>query len=146
MRFVICVVLLVLTPVGAVVMDGGNPLAYVGIPGLLMAVLVPFFAMLAVFKGSDLQVACRDAFGSARRASSRARSVDVWGFAEKACYAAGVLAWLTAVILALISQSLRRDTPHFERDLATTLVAPIYAVILALVCRILRARVQQRAG
>ena len=144
MRFVVCVVLLLVTLVGAVMLDGGNPAAYIGIPGLIIEVLVPLFALLAVWKRSELAAACRDAFGSRKAQPSAARSVRIWDFAEKACYAAGALAWLMATILALVSQVPPRDATWLMRNLATGLVAPIYAIFFALVCRILRARVAQR--
>ena len=146
MRFAICVALLVLALVGAVMLDGANPLAFIGIPGLVIEVLVPVFALLAVWKGSELGAACRDAFASRRDQSSPARSIRIWDFAEKACYAAGALAWLMVMVVVLVPQVPLRDPADLMRNLAVGLVAPIYAVLCALVCRILRERVKQRGG
>ncbi len=146
MRFAICVVLLVLALVGAVVLDGANPMAYIGIPGLVIEVLVPVFALLAVWKGSELRAACRDAFASRQSQSSPLRSVRIWDFAEKACYAAGALGWLMVMVVVLVAQVPPLDSVDLMRNLAVALVAPIYAVFFALVCRILRERVKQRSG
>jgi flagellar motor component MotA len=146
MRFTVCVVVILVTLVGAVMLDGGNPVAYVGIPGLVIEVLVPLFALLAVWKGSELRAACRDAFASPKTQSSPTRSLRVWDFAEKACYAAGALAWLMAMVLTLVSQVPPRDSTHLMRNLAVCLVAPIYAIFFALVCRILRERVKHQSG
>lgn len=146
MRFAICVLLLVLVLIGAVMLDGANPLAFIGIPGLVIEVLVPLFALLAVWKGNELAAACRDAFASRQGQSSPARSVRIWDFAEKACYAAGALAWLMVMVVVLASQVPLRDSADLMRNLAVGLVAPIYAIFFALVCRILRERVKQRGG
>jgi hypothetical protein len=146
MRFTVCVVILVGTLVGAVMLDGANPMAYVGIPGLIIEVMVPLFALLAVWKGSELRIACRDAFASPKVQSSPTRSLRIWDFAEKACYAAGALAWLMAMVLTLISQVPPRDFPYLMRNLAVCLIAPIYAILFALVCRILKERVKQNSA
>ncbi len=144
MRFAVCIAVILATLVGAVLIDGGNSMAYVGIPGLIIEVLVPLFALLAVWKGSELREACKDAFASPKARLSPARSMRIWDFAEKACYAAGALAWLMAMVLTLVSQAPPRDISYLMRGLAVCLVAPIYAVFFALVCRILRERVKQR--
>jgi hypothetical protein len=146
MRFAVCVVLLVLALIGAVTLDGANPLAFIGIPGLVIEVLVPLFALLAVWKRTELGAACGDAFGPRRDQPSQARSIRIWDFAEKACYAAGALAWLMVMVVVLASQVPPRDSADFMRNLAVGLVAPIYSIFFALVCRILRERVKQRSG
>jgi hypothetical protein len=146
MRFAVCVAVLVVTLVGTVVLEGANPLAYVGIPGLAVEILVPLFALLAVWKGSELRAACRDAFVAGKAVSSPSRSLRIWEFAEKACYAAGALAWLMAMVLTLVSQEPPRDPAYLMRNLAASFVAPIYAILFALICRILRARVKKNSA
>jgi hypothetical protein len=146
MRFAICAMLLVFTLVGAVMLDGANPIAYFKIPGLIIEVLVPLFALLAVWKVSELAEACKDAFSVNKNQSSVMRSVRIWNFAEKACYAAGALAWLLAMILTLVSQLPPRDSLDLMHALAVGLVAPLYAILFALVCRILRERVKQHSN
>ena len=141
MRFVVFVVLLAATFLGTLVLAGGSLLAIVGIPAFIMAVFVPIFALLAVWKGSELGTAWRDAFGSAEDQPFAARSLRIWDFAEKACYLAGVIGWLMGMTIALGFAPMESKLDA----IATTLVAPIYAMFFALVCRILRERVKQRA-
>jgi flagellar motor component MotA len=139
-RFIVSLVLLVASIVGPVLLEGGTIRSYLGISAFLVEVLVPFFAMLAVWRLSEIGGAWRDAFRRADPAAV-ARSVRIWEFAEKVCYAAGVIGFMagTVIILSEVSAS----ASQVGRAFAVGLLGPLYAVLLAVLCRILRARVQQ---
>jgi flagellar motor component MotA len=139
-RFVVSLVLLLLSIAAAVLYEGGSLLGYVGVTALFIDVLVPAFAMLAVWRLSEVGHAFRDAFSRKSDAASRARSARIWDFTEKICYATGVLAFLVGGILVLAH--LYADVAALGRAFGVALLAPIYGILLAIVCRILRARVE----
>ncbi len=139
-RFIVSLVLLVVSIVGPILLEGGTILAYIAISAFLIQVLVPFFAMLAVWRFSELGGAWRDAFSRRSEAAAVARSVRIWEFTEKICYATGVIGFLVGAVLIL--SSVRPSMADVGRAFGVSLLAPLYSVLFAVLCRILRARVQ----
>jgi hypothetical protein len=139
-RFIVFLVLLLATITGTVALEGGSPLSLVGISAFILELFVPLFAMLAVWRWKQIGMALRHAFGMSGEPAERERSLRVWDFAEKACYAAAVLAeMLGFVIIANASGGIQWDLLH---ALGASFIGPIYGVFFGIVCRILRARVQ----
>ncbi len=140
LRFIVSLVLLLVSMAGAILFEGGNLLGYVGITPLALGLLLPAFSMLAVWRLSEVGHAFRDAFSRKSDAASRARSARIWDFTEKVCYATGVLAFLLGAILVLAH--LYADVSSMGRALGVGLLSPIYGILLGIVCRILKARVE----
>jgi flagellar motor component MotA len=139
-RFIISLVLLLASIMGAVLLEGGNPLAYLGFTALIVELLVPLFAMLAVWRLSEIGHAFGDAFSRKRDDASRTRSARIWEFTEKVCYAAGVIGLIlgTVLVLARVSASVA----DLGRAVGVSFLAPLYGVLFGVVCRILKARVE----
>jgi flagellar motor component MotA len=140
-RFIVALVLLLATLVGAVVIEGGNPLAYIGLSGLIIALLVPLFAMLAVWGFAEIGRAFGDAFSQKARAKSRETSVRIWAFTETVCYVTGVVAFILGGVLVL--SRIAGSLEQLGRALAVCFLGPLYGVLLGIFCRIMRARVQK---
>jgi flagellar motor component MotA len=139
-RFIVSLVLLVASIAGPVVLEGGGLLSYLGISAFMINVLVPFFAMLAVWRLSEIGRAWKDAFRRAD-AAAVARSTRIWEFAEKVCYATGVIGFLAGVVIVLSNTA--ASPADLRKAFAVSPLSPIYSVLFAVLCRILRARVQQ---
>lgn len=139
-RFIVSLLLLLGAMLFAVVVEGGNVLAYVGFTALVIELLVPLFAMLAVWRLAEIGRAFADAFSKKADATSRARSVRVWEFTEKVCYAAGVIGVILGIVLVLARVS--GSVNDLARALATCLLAPLYGILFGIVCRIMKARVE----
>jgi flagellar motor component MotA len=138
-RFIVSLALLLASLLGVVLLEKGNPLDYLGASAFMVELLVPLFAMLAVWRLAEIGRAFGDAFSKKADAASRARSVRIWEFTEKVCYAAAVIGLIlgTVLILSRVSASVN----ELGRAFGVSLVAPLYGVMLGIVCRILRARV-----
>jgi flagellar motor component MotA len=139
-RFIVSLGLLLATISGAVLYEKGNLLAYVGVSTLAVEVLVPLFAALAVWRLAEIGRAFADAFSKKADSSSRSRSARIWEFAEKVCYASGVIGFILGLVLTLawVSVSINNLAGAF----AASLTAPLYGVLFGVVCRILKARVE----
>jgi flagellar motor component MotA len=140
-QFIVSLVLLLATLIGAVLIEGGNPLAFIGLSGIVIELLVPFFAMLAVWRFAEIGRAFGDSFAKKVSAKSRATSARVWAFTEKVCYATGVVAFILGGVLAL--SRIAGSLEELGRALAISLLAPLYGVLLGIFCRIMKARVER---
>lgn len=138
LRFIVGLGLALGALVGAIVLEGGDLLAFLMASGFLISFLVPLFSVLAVWTWGD----ARRAWGHAFRGDPGQveGSVALWKFAEAVCYLAGVLASLAGGILIL--GNLTPDPARWGRSLGALLVAPLYGGVFGLVCRILKARVE----
>ena len=143
-RFVVSVVLLLATIMFSIVIENGNPLSYLGPTAFMVELLVPLFAMLAVWRLVEIGRAFRDAFSEKDDAASRTRSARIWDFAEKVCYAAAVMAFLLGAVL-ILSRPISSEAPLGPAFAAAT-VGPLYGIVFAIISRILKARVEQKAA
>lgn len=130
-----------------IVIEGGNLLSYFTLTAFAIALLVPFFAVLAVWSLGEWIEAWKDAFdpigeGEARRASL-GTSAAIWAFSEKVSYTAGFVGILAGTILVLSQLS---DPSTLGPRFAVGLTCPLYAALLGLVYRILGARVGRGRG
>lgn len=105
----------------------------------IIAFGVPLFATLAVWNFKAWARAWGDAMAPARESGSREASARLWGFYEKACYAAGIVAFFLGSIIILSSPG--QEAAGLKASFAVDLIAPLYALLLALIARILRHRV-----
>ncbi|MGA2973698.1 MAG: hypothetical protein ABSF77_00135 [Spirochaetia bacterium] len=140
LRFIISLILLLGTIIGAMVLDAGDPTVLIRIPALIIELLVPAFAMLAVWRLAEVGHAFRDAFSRKGDAASRSRSARIWEFAEKVCYATAVIGPILGAVLILSSG--RSSFADIGRAVSSALIAPLYGITLGIVCRILKARVE----
>lgn len=143
-RFILGTLATLGTLVLAILIEQGNPATYIVATPMLIAILMPFFATLAVWSIGEWLQAWKDALG-ARTArldkTSARRSADIWAFSERAAYAAGGAGFITGLILML---STLRQLSELGEGLAITLACPFYVILIGLVCRILKARVEAR--
>lgn len=125
-----------------IVIEGGNLLSYFALTAFAICILVPFFATLAVWSLAEWFEAWRDAFATGGQSPSDRLSASVWAFSEKAAYAAGGLGFIAGLVLLL---SRLRALSELGPLLAIGLTSLLYAILIGLVCRILRARVEAKA-
>jgi flagellar motor component MotA len=140
LRFIVSLILLLGTITAAMVLDAGNPIALIRIPALFIELLVPVFAMLAVWRLAEVGHAFRDAFSRKGDAASRSRSARIWELTEKVCYAAAVIGPILGAVLILSSG--RNSAAELSAAVSSALIAPLYGITLGIVCRILKARVE----
>jgi len=139
-RFILGTVGLVGTFLLAFFMEGGSVEDFLLPTPLIIIVCVPSFAVLAVWRLRDWGVAWRDAF--AAEAGTSGASAELWSFYEKACYIAGVVAFFLGLVV-IFKEGGGVSRTDILRPLAVDCVAPILAIVFAMVARILRARVEE---
>jgi hypothetical protein len=147
LRFVLGTLALLGTLFSAFVIEGGDPIAFLLPSPLMIVVGVPCFAVLAVWSLKDWGRAWKDAFrptGREGTAPSAEASGKIWEFYEKACYVAGVVSFILGLNVILSSRGEVRSD-DLSRPLSVDCVAPILAILFAMVARILRARVEKSA-
>ncbi|MEI6388772.1 MAG: hypothetical protein WCQ50_19325 [Spirochaetota bacterium] len=127
---------------GCIVLEGGNPAAYLMITPAIIALVVPFLAMLAVWPAREWITAWKDAFTNEESPTAAASSA-LWKFVEKATYAAAAIGTFAGIILVLAKLW---ELSQLGKPLAACLLCLFYSAVIGLVCRILRARVERRRG
>jgi flagellar motor component MotA len=138
-RFVLGTLASVGVIVFAILVEGGNLATYLILTPGFIALFLPFFASLAVWPLREWLGAWKDAF-AAGESESAARSSSIWEFNEKASYASGIVGFIVGLIFILSSLG---DLSRLGPAAAVSLTCPLYSVLLGLVCRILRARVER---
>lgn len=131
----------------AILIEGGNLLSYFALTAFAIALLVPFFAVLAVWSLREWLEAWKDAFDPLGRAEARkaglGTSAAIWAFSEKVSYTAGFVGFIAGAILILSHLS---DPSTLGPRFAIGLTCPLDAALLGLVYRILGARVGRGRG
>jgi hypothetical protein len=126
-------------------MEGGDMIDFVLPSPLIIVILVPLFAVFAVWSGKELGGAWSAAFGRGRAgAGAGAESgprdaAALWDFFEKAFYAAGIVGTLAGFIIIFASDEIRM------RALSIALMPLVEGILLGLIARILKARVEKNA-
>jgi hypothetical protein len=147
-RFVIGTLALVAVFAATFVMEGGDPLDFLLPTPLMIDILVPCCAVLAVWSLKDWGRAWKDAFpkavSSAAVSSAAVSSARLWDFYEKACYISGIVAFILGLNVIFQYRG-GVDKADIFRPLAVDCVAPIIAILFAMVARILRARVEENS-
>ena len=121
-------------------MEGGAMRDFVLPSVLIIVLLVPLFAVFAVWKARELASAWRAAFAkSSLPEGERAAATALWDFYEKVSYAAGLVGTLAGFIIIFA-------TPDYKpRVFSIALVCVLEGILLGLVARILKARVEKAA-
>jgi hypothetical protein len=143
-RFIIWTLGLFAVLLLAFYMEGGNPLDFLLPSPLIIIVCVPICAVLAVWSFKDWGRAWKDSFGpdSGAPTASAATSAKLWGFYERTCYIAGIVGFILGLNVIFSFQGGVEPGKIF-RPLAVACVAPILAIFLAMVARILKARIER---
>jgi hypothetical protein len=146
-RFIIWTLGLFAVLLLAFYIEGGNPLDFLLPTPLAIDLLVPFCAVLAVWGFKDWGRAWKDAFApeSSAPSPSVATSAKLWGFYERTCYIAGIVGFILGLNVIFSFQGGVEPGKIF-RPIAVACVAPILAIFLAMVARILKARVERTQG
>jgi hypothetical protein len=125
---------------GAFILEGGAVLGLLGFSAFLITFFVPFFGSLAVWSFREWRQAWGHAFRPAEGPEAQ-RSAALWQFSELACYAAGVLGALIGAVLILGNLE-GASIQQLAHAFGALLVSPTYGTLFGLICRILRARVE----
>jgi flagellar motor component MotA len=128
-------------------MEGGDMLDFVLPSPLIIVILVPLFAVFAVWSGKELGGAWSAAFGRGRARTGAGTGAEsgpkdaaaLWDFFEKAFYAAGIVGTLAGFIIIFASDEIRM------RALSIALMPLVEGILLGLIARILGARVEKNA-
>jgi flagellar motor component MotA len=122
-------------------MEGGDMLNFVLPSPLIIVILVPLFAVFAVWSAKELGAAWSAAFGKGRAGagSGPKDAAALWDFFEKAFYAAGIVGTLAGFIIIFRSDEIRM------RAVSIALLPLVEGILLGLIARILRARVEKHA-
>lgn len=120
--------------------EGGRLSALFFASPFLITFGMPFFAVLAVWSLGTWGRAWADAMKPQADSRRREISAELWDFYEKACYAAGILAFIVGCVIILRNHG---DVDgRLAESFAVNLISPLYAIFLALLARILRFRVR----
>jgi flagellar motor component MotA len=143
LRFILSTLALIGTALFLFVLEGGRPVSLVMFSSLMLCILIPAFAVLAVWSLREWGRAWKDAFSAlggrgGQAEPDRADSLALWAFYEKACYAAAVIGPILGAIIMLSSLS---TLDRLGPPLAAGLTTPLYSILLGMMARILRARV-----
>ncbi len=120
--------------------EGGKFSALLFPSPFLITFGMPFFAVLAVWSLGTWGRAWADAMKPQADSRRRESSAELWDFYEKACYSAGILAFILGCVVILRNHG-GVDGRLFE-SFAVNLISPLYAILFALLARILRFRVR----
>ncbi len=138
-RFLFGTVAIFATFVSLFLIEGGNLLSLLMLSPLLIVILVPAFAVLAVWSLGDWGRAWKDALARGD-ADSAPDSAELWAFYERMCYLASVVGFILGLVIILSNLG---DISTIGRPLAVGLMTPVYAILFGIVARILRARVER---
>ncbi len=146
-RFFIGVILLLALIAGAVLLEGGRLLAYVGITAFIVVFFPPVFACLAVWRWEAIGGAFRDSLGRRGASGNTARSARVWGFFERVSLLSGVLGWLLGLVIILnyLAAPWPAAVP-LSAALSSSLLPLVYGILLGILARLLRARIEGRSA
>jgi flagellar motor component MotA len=120
-------------------MEGGNLLNFFLISPSLIVLLVPLFAVLAVWSFRELGGAFGAAFAARLPEAEGKAAAALWDFYEKAFYAAGIVGPLAGFIIIFRNADIRTEV------FSIALMPLVEGILLGLVARILRARVEKNA-
>ncbi len=120
-------------------LEGGGFYYFLLPSPLIIVLLVPFFAVLAVWSLKELVGAWKAAFAKGLSEAEGKAAAALWDFYEKAFYAAGVIGTLAGVIVIF-----RFDVIELKA-FSVLFVCLTESIFLGLFARILRARVEKNA-
>lgn len=116
----------------------GGAIADFALPSpLIFVVLVPLFAVFAVWSLGEFGRAWKAAFSRTVGEGERREAVSLWDFYEKVCYTAGLVGTLAGFMIIF------KDKDHAMVVFSIVVIPLIEGIILGLVARILKARVEK---
>jgi hypothetical protein len=140
-RFLISVVLMLAFILGATSYEGARLTILVGISPFAFVLIIPFVSVFAVWGFREIGSAFRAALGKAPEVEGPKRCLLVWELFEKMTYTAGFMGLVLGSILLLRRLS---DPRMIGQGLGVCLLSLVYAFVLGIIARILRARVEER--
>jgi hypothetical protein len=129
--------LILVTLLASIGLEGANLGSYINFVSLIICLLVPFFAVMSIWKLKSWVKAFGQALRQTGNKEEKAISVRIWTFYESMAYIAGLLALITNVILFLN----RIEPQNWAFQLANCLTAPLYGLLLGMGSRVLRERI-----
>ena len=141
-KFLSCVLAIMLIISGAFILEGGNPVNLLMLGAFLIVFFVPLFAALAVWKLGDIGKALKDALGKSPGKDSALKSIRIWIFFERIFYLSGVLGFLAGIILIL--SRLGGDLTDLAHSFAMDTCFGVTAVFFGILSKILRNRVENQ--
>jgi len=110
--------------------------------GFFLVAALPWSAAMAVWSRKDVAQAFRDAFRPSGGPEPVAASPAVWRTFEYLFCAASVISLFTGLVITF--NHLSYDAAILGPKLGASLISPFYGVLLAMVARLLRVRVEAR--
>jgi flagellar motor component MotA len=141
-KFIISLFLIFFTIAGALLLEGGDPVSYLGITAFIIVFFIPVFASMGVWGLSEIGNLWVDSF-SKKKTPTLKVSLKIIDFYEKGFYISGILCTVLGIIFVLA---------HIEklevlgRGLALSFLGILYGLIFGLIARILRARLDKFSG
>jgi flagellar motor component MotA len=106
-----------------------------------LVVVAPWFATLAVWSRKDVALAFRDAFRPMGGLAPVPASSGVWKTFEYLFYSASVISLFTGLVITF--SHLSYDPANLGPKLGASLISLFYGVMMAMVARLLRTRVER---
>ena len=106
-----------------------------------LVVAMPWFATLAVWSRGEVARAFRDAVRPVGGSAPVPESLGVWRTFEYLFYAASLLSLMTGLVITF--SHLSYEAANLGPKLGASLISPFYGVLLAVVARLLRMRVER---
>ena len=141
MRFIIGMVLMLASFLGAYFIEGGDPLTLVGITPFLIVFFIPLISTIAVWEIKDISAAFSNALGKGVLKGTLRKSGLVLDFLENIFYASGILGLLTGLILVLSNITVMEKLGF---SIAVSLLSMIYGILFGITTHVLRARIEEK--
>jgi flagellar motor component MotA len=143
LRFIMGILLALCILCLVILIEGGVLITYLAISALLIVLFFPFFIVISTFSIHDIAMAFQDAFSKNRPDLSSRKSVLLWDLYEKATYASGLVGMIMAAISILTSLN---EIKNMGNSVAVGLSVVLYSLILGIIMKSLKTRVQSRMG
>ena len=142
-RFILGITFAILALMGGARLFGGSLVTWLhpAVGAFLLVGAMPWCAAMAVWSQKDVAQAFRDAFRPAGGPSPVPASVGVWRTFEYLFYAASLLSLMTGLVITF--SHLSYEAANLGPKLGASLISPFYGVLLAVVARLLRMRVER---
>jgi flagellar motor component MotA len=143
-RFILGIVFAIVALMTGATMFGGSLVTWLhpAVGAFFLVVVAPWFAAMAVWSRKDVAQAFRDAFRPAGGPTPAPASTGVWRTFEYLFYSASVISLFTGLVITF--NHLSYDPANLGPKLGASLISPFYGVMLAMVARLLRIRVESR--
>jgi flagellar motor component MotA len=143
-RFILGIVFTIAALMIGAFMFGGSLVTWLHpvVGAFFLVVVSPWFAAMAVWSRKDVAQAFRDAFRPVGGSAPVPASSAVWKTFEYLFYVASVIGLFTGLVITF--NHLSYDPANLGGKLGASLIAPFYGILLAMVARLLRIKVEAR--